>query len=220
MVAAQPLKTSAAPLAPPSADLGRVINLIVVHCSATPDGDGLYIPARGALPARTPATRIDEWHAERGFQRTHPNAKLWQPHLPHIGYHFVISCDGSFEPGRSEAEMGAHAVGFNATSLSICMTGTDRFTQAQFDCLAELLRFLSRSHGIPLRRPEPAGRGGWRSGVCGHRDLSPDRNGNGHIEPFEWLKTCPGFDVGTYLERGLVPLPEDLYTGPIKGVTR
>ena len=31
--------------------------------------------------------------------------------------------------------------------------------------------------------------------VCGHRDLSPDLNGNGEIEPEEWVKQCPCFDV-------------------------
>ena len=31
--------------------------------------------------------------------------------------------------------------------------------------------------------------------VCGHRDLSPDLNGNGEIEPEEWVKACPCFDA-------------------------
>ena len=31
--------------------------------------------------------------------------------------------------------------------------------------------------------------------VCGHRDLSPDLNGNGEIEPEEWIKACPCFEV-------------------------
>ena len=31
--------------------------------------------------------------------------------------------------------------------------------------------------------------------VCGHRDLSPDRNENGEIEPEEWVKACPCFDA-------------------------
>ncbi|MBP0439454.1 peptidoglycan-binding domain-containing protein [Tianweitania sediminis] len=35
---------------------------------------------------------------------------------------------------------------------------------------------------------------------CGHRDLSPDRNGNGIIEPFEHLKACPVFDVIPWAE--------------------
>lgn len=33
------------------------------------------------------------------------------------------------------------------------------------------------------------------SRVCGHRDLSPDLNGNGEIEPEEWIKACPCFEV-------------------------
>ena len=35
--------------------------------------------------------------------------------------------------------------------------------------------------------------------VCGHRDLSPDLNGNGVIEPEEWVKVCPCFEVGKEL---------------------
>ena len=31
--------------------------------------------------------------------------------------------------------------------------------------------------------------------VCGHRDLSPDRNENGETEPEEWVKACPCFDA-------------------------
>ena len=33
------------------------------------------------------------------------------------------------------------------------------------------------------------------SRVCGHRDLSPDLNANGEIEPEEWIKQCPCFNV-------------------------
>lgn len=39
-------------------------------------------------------------------------------------------------------------------------------------------------------------------GLCyegGHRDLSPDLNGNGVIEPEEWVKVCPCFEVGKEL---------------------
>ena len=34
-----------------------------------------------------------------------------------------------------------------------------------------------------------------KSRMCGHRDLSPDSNGNGEIEPEEWIKQCPCFEV-------------------------
>ena len=37
-------------------------------------------------------------------------------------------------------------------------------------------------------------------GICyegglGHRDLSPDVNGNGEVEPMEWTKACPCFEA-------------------------
>lgn len=31
--------------------------------------------------------------------------------------------------------------------------------------------------------------------IVGHRDLSPDKNGNGKIETREWVKVCPTFDA-------------------------
>jgi N-acetyl-anhydromuramyl-L-alanine amidase AmpD len=31
--------------------------------------------------------------------------------------------------------------------------------------------------------------------VLGHRDLSPDRDHDGVVEPFEWVKVCPCFDA-------------------------
>lgn len=37
------------------------------------------------------------------------------------------------------------------------------------------------------------------SRVVGHRDLSPDLNHNGEIEPEEWIKECPCFDAADIL---------------------
>lgn len=37
----------------------------------------------------------------------------------------------------------------------------------------------------------------------GHRDLSPDIDGDGVVERHEWLKTCPGFDVAAWLASGM-----------------
>jgi len=37
--------------------------------------------------------------------------------------------------------------------------------------------------------------------VCGHRDLSPDLNGNGEIEPEEWIKACPCFEVKEFCSK-------------------
>ncbi|WP_230371150.1 hypothetical protein [Paludibacterium denitrificans] len=41
----------------------RAINLIVIHCSASPNGKQL------AKNGQTAATTIDVWHSTRGFHR-------------------------------------------------------------------------------------------------------------------------------------------------------
>ena len=45
------------------------------------------------------------------------------------------------------------------------------------------------------------------SRVVGHRDLSPDLNHNGEIEPEEWIKECPCFDAATILQEPPPPNP-------------
>lgn len=35
--------------------------------------------------------------------------------------------------------------------------------------------------------------------VLGHRDFSRDQNGNGIIDRWEWIKSCPSFDVRDWL---------------------
>ena len=90
---------------------------------------------------------------------------------------------------RPIERIGAHVKGFNACSIGICYEGG-------LDC-----------HGRPADTRTPEQRATLHllvhqlletfpgSRVCGHRDLSPDRNGNGEIEPEEWIKQCPCFEV-------------------------
>ena len=140
----------------------RIINLIVVHCSATRE-DCTLSPED-----------LDLIHRRRGFNGT--------------GYHYYIRKDGSVHPARPLERVGAHAKGFNANSIGICYEGgldcrghpADTRTPEQKASLRLLV------HQLRERFP------GCR--VCGHRDLSPDLNRNGEIEPEEWIKTCPCFE--------------------------
>ncbi|PVZ16426.1 MULTISPECIES: N-acetylmuramoyl-L-alanine amidase [unclassified Pseudomonas] len=125
------------------------------------------------------ALQITQWHQQRGWAT--------------IGYHYVIRRNGTLETGRDEACVGAHVAGHNAESIGICLVGgvdmlgkpENNFTAAQFETLHGLLG--------ELRSRYPATR------IVGHRDLSPDRNGDNHVTPNEWLKACPSFDVGAWL---------------------
>ena len=150
--------------------MNRHVDTIVIHCSASPNGKPLSIET------------LDAWHAARGFKRRAPRVR---PELGHIGYHRVILLDGTVALGRDLEEIGAHVSGSNARSVGICMVGTDRYTVAQWRSLDNLVRQMLLVY--PKAR------------VVGHRDLSPDLDGDGIVEPQEWLKTCPGFSVHDWL---------------------
>lgn len=106
-----------------------------------------------------------------------------------IGYHYYIRRDGSVVNTRPLELVGAHAKGHNAHSIGLCYEGgldcngkpADTRTPEQRSALRLLVYQL-------LKRFR-------NSYVCGHRDLSPDLNRNGEIEPEEWIKECPCFEV-------------------------
>jgi len=118
---------------------------------------------------------IDRWHRERGWKS--------------CGYHYVITLDGSVQAGRAVSEHGAHVRGHNLHSWGICLVGgldaqgqpTNTYTREQLTSLRMLI--------TGLRQIAP------QAEVLGHRDLSPDIDGDGVIDSWEWLKACPCFDV-------------------------
>lgn len=105
------------------------------------------------------------------------------------GYHFYITRNGTIHSMRPLDRIGAHALGFNKCSIGIAYEGgltpagnpADTRTPEQCEALRVLLRQLLMLYP--------------RATVCGHRDLSPDLNGNGIIEPCEYIKQCPCFDA-------------------------
>lgn len=155
----------------------RRIDFIVVHCSDTPNGRWHTV------------MDIDKWHKDRGFLRQEEWRKKLNPQLKSVGYHYVIDLDGRVESGRHPDEVGAHVKGFNSRSIGICMIGKDRFTGEQWDALFDLHQNLSTRYRDAK----------W----MGHRDFSPDKNGDGTITPDEYMKLCPGFSVYKWLRRDL-----------------
>lgn len=164
------------------------IDEIIIHCAATPNGKVYGNVQRNA------AEIVDYWHSLRGFKRRRANYRKHNAHLQHIGYHFVIDADGSEYSGRAIGEVGAHTKGFNSRSIGICMFGTDAFTNAQWQTLYERISALSHLYPNAM--------------LSGHRDHSPDLNGDGTIEPREYTKICPGFNVSEWVDNDLMPLPD------------
>lgn len=128
---------------------------IIIHCAATPPNMDIGV------------AEINQWHKERGWSG--------------VGYHDVIRRNGVPEQGRDENATGAHAKGYNAISVGICLVGginedgspENNFTPEQFKTLVRLLRFYR------VLFPEAA--------IIGHHQV------NSH-------KACPSFDVGDWLK--------------------
>lgn len=118
---------------------------------------------------------IDRWHRARGFRK--------------IGYHYLVGLDGTIRKGRDIAEPGAHVAGHNADSIGICYVGgldaadrpKDTRTREQKAALFFLLQQMREQYPAAL--------------ILGHRDFSPDVDGDGIAEPSEWIKACPCFDA-------------------------
>ena len=105
----------------------RIINEIIVHCTATPEGKDYTV------------AEIRRWHLARGFSD--------------IGYHYIIHLDGEIETGRDVDISGAHCTGHNANSIGISYVGgcakdgktpKDTRTLMQKSALANLLIDLRR----------------------------------------------------------------------------
>lgn len=107
-----------------------------------------------------------------------------------IGYNEIINPDGRAEIGRGKMAVGAHVAGFNSISYGLSLVGgINREGKPDFSTISapQLATLERRMRELTREFPDIK----W----CGHRDLSPDKNGNGIIEPFEHMKACPTFDV-------------------------
>lgn len=148
------------------------IDAIMIHVSGTPFGKDVR------------AADIDRFHRQKGWKM--------------IGYNYVIDLDGTVEIGRPLSMDGAHCnlpgfsgKSYNKHAISICLIGgldadgkeADTRTDAQKLACSKLIydELLPAYPGI--------------TDILGHRDASPDLNGDGIINKYEYVKSCPCFDV-------------------------
>jgi len=158
------------------------LKYLVIHCTATPEGRDVS------------AADIRRMHTS-----PKPQGRGWRQ----VGYTDLFRLDGTRErlvKNNEDAyvdgwEVTNGAAGFNSVSRHIVYAGgvakdgktpQDTRTSAQRSAMAEYVQDFHRRH------PDVK--------IIGHRDLSPDRNGNGKVEPNEWTKACPSFEVSEWLE--------------------
>ena len=107
----------------------RNITKIIVHCTATKEGQAVTV------------ADVRRWHIARGFND--------------IGYHYLIDINGFLWTGRPEEIAGAHCEGHNANSIGICYVGglaadgktpKDTRTADQEATLLSTLKYLKKNY--------------------------------------------------------------------------
>lgn len=147
---------------------------IVIHCSATREDKDFT------------DHQVNMSHVQRGIADKQGRG----------GYHYYIRKNGNKIAMRPEEEVGAHdnykspdGCSYNFNSIGICYEGgldkngkaKDTRTDAQKKAIRELVQDICSRYTI--------------IDVLGHRDTSPDKNGDGIITPNEYMKECPCFNV-------------------------
>lgn len=105
------------------------------------------------------------------------------------GYHYVVLKDGTVRQMLGEQSVSNGVKGYNSTSVNVAYVGgidaalkpVDNRTAEQKESLRKLLKELKG------RYP--------KAEILGHRDISPDKNGNGIVDPWERIKACPCFNA-------------------------
>ena len=105
------------------------------------------------------------------------------------GYHYVVFPNGTVQQLLAEGKVANGVRGYNQTGIHVAYVGgidaqgraIDNRTEAQKERLRSLLKLLHKRY--------PA------ASILGHRDISPDRNGNGRVDRWERIKECPCFDA-------------------------
>jgi len=126
-----------------------------------------------------------------------------------IGYGGWIDRSGKEQRGRGYDKIGAHVAGFNSVSVGVSWEGGHKgydMNPVQEDKLLQVVKRLVKQY--------PGAK------ICGHRDLSPDGDRDGVVEPHEWTKTCPWFDAEVWaMNHGL---PHTNFSGKAgaKGVAK
>lgn len=150
----------------------RIVNKIYIHCSAG---------------------HSDLEGVKRWWFTPKPNGMGWKTG----GYHKWVDYDGLITDVYPLSQITNGVLGKNKDAAHICYRGgvqkknvkvsEDTRTEMQkvgiLEAIREILEELKQYQDISHIK------------ILGHRDASPDKNGNGVIEPWERIKDCPSFDA-------------------------
>jgi len=140
-------------------------------------------------------------HCTAGYGGVEAIKRFWKQRLGWRapGYHRIVDLNGKIHKLADFSKFTNGVRGHNHESIHIAYIGgvdrnnvnlakdtrTPQQIRALIDCIDEALCWLENQNittelGIS---------------VVGHRDFSPDRNGNGVVDSWERIKECPSFDA-------------------------
>lgn len=138
-------------------------------------------------------------HCSAGFGSLESVQNFWKKSLgwKAPGYHYFIDEDGTIHQLAPITDVTNGVAGHNSSIVNISYKGgvdrknvnkaVDTRTTEQKcaikHCINEVLDELSKTQDVS------------KIEIKGHRDFSPDKNGNGIIEAWERIKECPSFDA-------------------------
>lgn len=105
------------------------------------------------------------------------------------GYHYIVDPKGMLTQLVAEDRASNGVKGYNAESINVAYIGgidskkkaIDNRTPEQKKTLLNILTKLKQKY------PDAV--------IMGHRDISPDKNHNGIVDPWERIKECPCFNA-------------------------
>jgi len=130
-------------------------------------------------------------------QSTQEMFNYWKNHngWKTAGYHFDILADGTIEQFVEIDQIANGVAGYNTNAIHFCYKGgidskgnaIDNRTEAQKKSQLLIIKRLKELFPNAV--------------FLGHRDFSTDTNGNGIIDKWEWIKSCPAFDFRDWLSK-------------------
>lgn len=112
-------------------------------------------------------------------------AKGWDKN----GYHWLVDDNGLAARLQDDSIVSNGVFGYNNNSINLCYIGGIAADGKPKDTRTDEQKGTLETLVMEYRKLYPNAK------IQGHRDFSPDKNKNGVIEPFEWIKICPCFDA-------------------------
>lgn len=107
------------------------------------------------------------------------------------GYNYLVDANGETHNLLPEDQVSNGVQGYNSTAVNVAYIGGIDSNGKGIDNRTDEQKKTLKSLLTELKKKYPGAE------ILGHRDISPDKNKNGIVDPWERIKECPCFDAKT-----------------------